>query len=824
METLFADIRQSFRLFNKNPGFALVAISALALGIGANTGVFSVVDKVLLQPLPYPQADRLVQLGRTFADGDGFSNSIPKYNVWRNNQTAFSAMAIYDHEGPGLNLSSGDRPEQVKGVHVSADFFKVFGIPPMRGRSFTSAEDSPKGPKAAMISEHLWETHFARDPNTLNRTITLNSEPYPIIGIMPKSFVAEPAADIWIPLQADPNSENQGHYLAVAARLKEGVSIAQARAQMRLAGEVFRRIYPKWMNKTETVAVVPMRESQVKDVKPALFILLGAVAVVLLIACSNVANLLLARAAARQRELSIRSALGASRGRVVRQLLTESVILAGAGGLIGFFLGVLGVRALLLLEPGDIPRLGNPTELYSLFAMVDWRIAFFTIGVSLLTGILFGLVPALQISKPNVASTLKDTGGRSSTGGRRQGFLRKVLVASEMGLAVVLLASAALLIRTFHTLTTVDPGINPHHVLTLQTSLVGERYNTTEKVQQFTSQVLRRIEAIPGVEAAATTIALPLTSEIDLPFNIAGKTPKAAELYNGEEQWRSISPHYFDALKIALQSGRAFDERDTLNSARVAIINRAIANKYWNKENPIGQVITVGKGLGPLEDQPREIVGIVGDVHEISLSDSNLGAIYVPASQQQPGITALANSVIPLSWCVRSNLDGRTLSAAILKEIQSVDGQMPISKVRTMDEVMSKSTARQNFNMLLLTVFAGIALVLAAIGIYGLMSYSVEQQTPELGIRMALGASKPDLFTLVIRQGMTPALIGVGSGIALALATSRLLNSLLFEVKPYDPASFVAVAVILTLVALVSIYLPARRAMSLDPLIALRRE
>jgi len=825
METLFADVRQAFRLLAKNPGFSIVAISALALGIGANTGIFSVVDKVLLQPLPYPHPEKLVQLGRKFPDGEGLSNSIPKFMIWRNNQTVFSALALYDQQGPGLNLGSADRPEQVTGVHASRDYFQVFGVQPMRGRTFSSAEDLPRGPKAAVISQHLWETHFARDPNILGRVITLNSEPYPVVGIMPQSFVANPPAEVWLPLQADPNSENQGHYLAAAARLKDGVSIEQARAQMRLAGEIFRRVNPKWMDKLETVAVTPMRDSQVRDVKPALLILLGAVAVVLLIACSNVANLLLARAAARQRELSIRAALGASRGRVIRQLLTESVILASLGGMLGFFLGAVGVRALLLLEPGDIPRLGDATQLQSIFALVDWRMAVFTLAISFFTGILFGLVPALQISKPDVASTLKDTGGRSSTGSRRHGFMRKALVASEMGLAVILVAAAVLLIRSFVGLSTVNSGIDPHHVLTMQTSLMGERYATTEKVDQFTTQVIRRIDSLPGVEAAATTIALPMTIGIDFPINIAGKPPKTGEMYNGDVQWRSVSPRYFATFKIPLQSGRAFNERDTFNAAKVLVVNRAMAKKYWANENPLGQVVTIGKGLGPaLEDQPREIVGIVGDVRETGLAESDVPVMYIPAGQQQQGLTALANSVLPLSWCIRSNLDTKTLSTAVLKELQAVDGQMSVSKVRTMDQVLSENTARQNFNMLLLSVFAGIALVLAAIGIYGLMSYSVEQQTSELGIRMALGAGKPDLFRLILKQGMTPALIGVGSGLVLGLLATRVLAKLLFGVKPNDPVSFAAVALVLTAVALVSVYIPARRAMSLDPLIALRQE
>jgi predicted permease len=537
-----------------------------------------------------------------------------------------------------------------------------------------------------------------------------------------------------------------------------------------------------------------------------------------------VANLLLARAAGRQRELAIRAAVGASRWRVVRQLLTESVILSSLGGLLGFVLGVAGVHALLLLVPGNIPRLNDPDHAQELFSIVDWRIAAFTIGVTFLTGILFGLFPALQISNPDITSTLKEASGRSATG-RKQNRVRKLLVAAEMALALVLLASATLLIRTFIGLSTVSSGIDPHHVLTMQISLAGQRYATTEKVDQFTSQVLRRVEGLPGVTGAATAIVLPTNSEIDLPFNIAGKPPKAGENYNGDEQWRSVSPHYFAVFKIPLLSGRLLNERDTGNAAKVVIINQAMAKKYWPKENPVGQVIVIGKGLGPqFDDPPRQIIGIVGDVRETGLGDTDVGVMYLPASQQPQGITQLANSVLPLSWCIRSNLDMKSLSAAVLKEIQAIDGQMPVSKVRSMEQILSEGTSRQNFNMVLLSIFAGIALILAAIGIYGLMSYSVEQQTQELGIRMALGADKMQLLQLIVKQGMMPALFGVAAGLAIAFGVTRLLASLLYGVKATDPASFLLVAVVLTTVALAATYLPARRAMNVDPVVALREE
>ena len=823
MESLVADIRQALRMMRKSPGFTAVAIAALALGIGANTGIFSVVNKVLLQPLPYPQPDRLMKLGRSYPQGRGYSNSIPKYMVWRHNNV-FSAMTIYDQGAIGLNVSTSDRPEQVKALHVSADYFKVFGVSPVRGRGFTASEDSPNGPRAAVISQKLWKSRFGSDPQIIGRTIILSGEPYPIIGLMPDSFIPEPPADVWIPLQANPDSTNQGHYLAVAARLKPGVTLEQARAEMKLRGEEFRRLNPKWMDKGESVAVTPMREALVGNVKTALLILLGAVAFVLLIACANVANLLLARAASRQKELAIRAAVGASRWRVVRQLLTESVILSGLGGILGFLLGAWGVRSLLLLVPGNIPRLTDQEHVQSVLSVLDWRIVAFTIGISFLTGIVFGLFPALHISNPDVASTLKEASGRSSTG-RKQNRVRKVLVGAEMALALVLLVSAALLIKTFIGLSTANSGIDPQHVLTFQTSLAGGQYASTQKVDNLAVQLDRRLEAIPGVQTAGMAIVLPTENEIDLPFNIAGKPPKTGQMYNGDEQYRFVTPHYFAVFKIPLLRGRMLNERDVTNSAKVVIINQAMAKKYWPKENPVGQVITIGKGLGPqFEDPPRQIVGIVGDVRETGLGDTNVGVMYVPQSQVSDGLTQLGINVLPLSWCVRSSLDTNSLRSAIAKELQAVDGQLPVSNVRTMEQVLAQDVSRQHFNMLLLSIFAGIALILAAIGIYGLMSYAVEQQTQELGIRMALGADRGQVLKLIIRQGMTPALIGVVAGLAVAFGVTRVLASLLYGVKASDPSLFATVAVVLTAVAALATYIPARRAMNVDPVIALRDE
>ncbi len=822
MGTLAADVRYALRTMRRSPGFTAVAVAALALGIGANTAIFTVVNSVILEPLPYPQPDRLVRLGRKYPNGHGYSNSIPKYMVWRQNHV-FESMALYDFSPLGMNLGAGDRPEPVKATHVSAGFFRVFGGSTTLGRTFTDAEDLPGGPPVAVISDHLWRNRLAADPQIAGHTLLLNKQPYTVVGVMRKGFESDPPADLWLPLQADPASTNQGHYLLAAARLKPGVSLGQARAEMTVLGERFRHANPKWMDPAESVAVVPMKDSVVENVRLALLVLFGAVGFVLLIACANVANLLLARAAVRQKELAIRAAIGASYWRMVRQLLTESVLLAGLGGVMGFALGAWGVRALMLVAPGNIPRLTDPTGAHQAIPLLDWRVAAFTMAVALLTGILFGLFPALHISNPDLSSTLKE-GGRSG-GGLLRKRARSVLVVAEVALALVLLTGAALLIRTFVGLHSVDPGFNPHNVLTMQTSLAGGSYDSTAKVDLFVRQVVQRVEGIPGVQAATAAVELPLSGMgIDLPFNIAGRTPAKGQ-YEGDVYWRSVAPHYFRALDIPLLRGRAFTESDTGTSARVVIVNQAMAKEFWKDRDPIGQIIVIGKGLGPqFDDPPREIVGIVGNVRENDLGEKDAGVMYVPEGQVPEGLTKLANSVIPLSWAIRATSDPMALRASVERELMAVDGMMSASRIRTMDQAISEALSRQNFNMLLLTLFAAIALLLAAIGIYGLMSYSVEQRVQEIGIRVALGAARRDVLKLIVLQGMKLVWIGVILGLAAAYGMTRLLGSLLYGVKSSDPATFAAVAVIVTLVAAVATFVPARRASAIAPSDALRHQ
>ncbi|HUI80601.1 MAG TPA: ABC transporter permease, partial [Bryobacteraceae bacterium] len=505
MQTLANDLRYALRMMRKSPSFTAIAVAALALGVGANTAIFTVINSVLLQPLPYPEPDRLVRLGRKFPGGYGWSNSIPKYMAWRRNHV-FEWMALSSEGGLTLNLTTGDRPEPLKGSHVSKDYFHVFGFQPLMGRDFTDAEDSPNGARAAMISYGLWQSRFGSDPETVGRTIQLNGEPYVVTGILPPGFHSDPETDVWIPLQADPNSTNQGHYLEATARLRPGVTLAAAQAEMKIVGEQFRRAYPQWMDKNESVGVVPLREAMVEDATTPLYILLGAVLLVLLIACANVANLLLARAAGRQREMAIRAAVGASRSMVLRQLLTESILLAGCGAVLGFFLGSWGVRGLLVLVPGNIPRLTG-VDGKAVIPPLDWHVGAFTLGLALLTGIVFGLFPALHTSKPDLLSNLKE-GGRSGSGVRHT-RARSALVVSELALALVLLIGAVLLIRTFVGLRTVNPGFDAHNVLTMTASMAGGNYSTTVKMDNFVRHATERIESLPGVEAASASIMLP---------------------------------------------------------------------------------------------------------------------------------------------------------------------------------------------------------------------------------------------------------------------------------------------------------------------------
>jgi putative ABC transport system permease protein len=822
---LLQDVRYGWRTLRKSPGFTAVAVLTLALGIGATTAIFTVVDKVLLQPLAYPDPDRIMVLMQSFngAGGSGKSPiiSIPKYMMWRDQPRLFEKTTIYGFPGTlRVNLLGGDPPEQFRATQVSADFFSVLGVRLVAGRAFTAEEDVPGGPPVVVISSDLWKNRLGGDPNIVGRSLDLDGTAYNVIGVMAPLYTPDlPLGDFCLPLRADPNSSNQGNDLFGIARLKPGVTLAMAKAATQVVSEQFRRKYPAMMGPKAGLTVETMYEVRVANIRTSLLVLLGAVSFVLLIACANVASLMLARATLRKREISIRAALGAGRARIVRQLLTESVLLSLMGGVLGLYLGYFGVRFLLSINPANLPRIGEHAEAISL----DWRVLAFTLGVAVLTGMLAGIVPAIKASRADLATAINASGARTGSG-LRGNKTRSALVVTELAMAMVLLVGAALLMRTFHDSLNVKPGFQTHNILTMGMALSGPRFQATASVAEVVREARRRLESLPGVEAAASACCLPLEGGYGLPFNIEGQPP-ANGPYTGGGSWRSVSPEYFELLHIALLRGRTFSERDDGAAESVVVINEAMAKQFWPKGDELGSRITVGKGLGPqFEDPPREIVGVVGDVRDNGLNYDPQPTMYIPIAQVQDRLTALDASLIPMQWLVRTRVEPHSLAGDIERELRTASGGIPVGTVRSMDEVLARSIAGEEFNMMLLSSFAAIALLLSAIGIYGTMAYSVQQRTQEIGIRMALGASPQDVRWMVVLHGMFLALIGVVLGVAGGLALTRVMRSLLYGVKPWDPITFAATAAVLSLVALFASYVPARRASRVDPMAALRYE
>jgi putative ABC transport system permease protein len=819
MGDFWQDLRYSFRTLIASPAFTLTAIAALALGIGANTAIFTVVNAVLLKPLSYPEPERMVQFFNKFQDGNGNSSSPVNFNTWKAQSSVFQDVTAYDFGGPGFNLT-GTVPEQVHGIHVSEAYFRLFGAPVMLGRTFSSQEDAPNGGHVVVISYGFWQRRFGGNPNVIGTNVSLSNESYTIIGVLGQAFATDPQADIWVPFQLDPNSTNMGHYFFVAGRLKPGVTLEQANAQLKVVADQYRRLHPEDMDPKSSFGVQPLRDSIVAGARKSLFILLGAVGFVLLIACANVANLLLVRATGRKREFAIRAAMGASRARIVRQLLTESIVLSLVGGVLGLIVGYAGVRALLAVSPAGLPRVGE----HGAAIGVDWRVLAFTLSVAVLTGIVFGLFPAIGASRPDLNTTLKESSNRSGSG-FRQNKARSLLVISEVSLALILLIGAALLIRSFLALRQVNPGFDARNVLTLEMSLTGDQFKKTAGVAQVAQNGRDRLNAIPGVEVSAFSCCLPLEGGYGLPFNILGRAPEPKSPWNGGAGWLSVSPGYFSVFRIPILEGRDFKDQDTGSAPLVVLINETMKKKYWPKEDPVGQQLLIGKGVGPqFTEGPRQIVGVVADTRDSGLNNDPRPLMIVPSAQVTDGMTALNTNIGPMIWLARTHGDPHPYISAITSQLRQVSGGFPVGRVRLMSEVVVQSTARQDFNMLLLTIFGACALILAAIGIYGLMAYSVEQRTQEMGIRMALGADRSRIRTLVVWHGMRLALIGVILGIGAAFGLTRLIASFLFGVKSWDPLVFVTVPILLSLVALLAVWMPAMRASRLDPQQALRIE
>jgi putative ABC transport system permease protein len=817
------DLSYAARALRRSPGFTVTAIAVLALGIGSIAAIFSVVNKVLLEPLPYPEPDRLVQLVSTSQLGNQNVASIPKYLVWRDNTKVFQDMAAYDVGGAAVNFTQGELSDTLKAARVSANYFRLFGARIALGRTFSSLEDGPNGPPVAVISDRLWRRRFARDLNLVGNAILLDQVPHTVIGVLAPGFIMDPPADIWVPLQPDPASSDHISRVSVVARLKPGVTVEDAQNDVGKTMQPFLRKYaPHSPSESpliplENFTAIPLRDAVVGDVRPALYLLIGAVGFVLLISCANVSSLMLARATRRAREFAIRVALGAQRKQVILQLLTESVLLSLAGGVLGLVLGYLGVRELLAVSPGDIPRIGANGSSITL----DWRIFLFTFLVSVFTGILFGLIPGVNASRADVSTLAKDNTSQSGMGFRRN-RTRPLLVIMEVALALVLLVGAGLLIRTFVAKRTISRGFDEQNVLTLEMSLSSAQFEKTAQVAQLVRNAERRIEHVPSVSAIATTCALPLQPGLTMPFTIF-KNDQFLGRYDGASSWRSVSPGYFAVFKIRLLRGRLFTDDDDEQAAGVVLINRGMMKKYWQEvdANPIGEFITIGKGMGPgLEERPRQIIGVVADIREAGLDREP--AMYVPAAQVTDEMNARNTRLLPITWVVRTAEAQPAAIVDIQRELLNVSGGRPLGRVRTMHQVIAASSARAQFYMTILAAFAGIALLLATVGLYGLMAYSVQQRTQEIGIRMALGAGPSDVRNMVVLQGLWLALAGIAIGMPAALALARVTVSMIFGIQIWDPAVLALVAILLSIVALVAAWVPSVRATRVNPADALR--
>ena len=825
MEAFVKDLKHSLRMFRQSPAFTLAAVAALTLGIGANTAIFSVVNAVLLKPVAVPDPERVVVFINVSQRGPaGPAASPAKFAHYRQQTEIVQDVSAFNTSSV-VNYTAGTFPEQLKAGRVSADFFKLTGAPLLLGRPFTADEDTPNGPRVTVIDRHLWETRLSADPNIVGKSLSIGGEPYTIVGVLGNFDFREfgPTPQVWMPYQFDPNTTDQGHYFQVMGRLKPGVTVQQANTRMGDSARDFRARFPTALGPQSSFGVKSIRDVIVgDDVKNSLLIYGGAVSLVLLIACANVANLLLARATGRRREIAIRAAIGGSRRRIIRQLLTESVVLSLAGGALGLAVGWAGIRALLSVNTAGLPRVGEAGA----FVGLDWHVVVFAIGVSVATGIVFGLIPALQSSKTDLTTTLKESAGRSGTG-FRQNKVRSILVVVEVGLALVLLIGSVLLIRTAMALGRVDPGFDTHNVLTLKMSLKGAQYDKSEAVEQVVRNGVEKLKAIPGVVEASATCCVPLEGGYGLPFLIVGR-PLAADSqgpFHGGGGWMTVSAGYFEVFKIPVKHGRTFNARDTSTSTPVVVINEAMAKQYWPKGDPMSDRLVIGKGAMRefAAEGQRTIIGIVADIRSNGLDSDASPQMFVPQAQVPDLANALNVGLSPISWIVRTQTPPQGLSNAIQDGLRQATG-LPVSDVKSMDEIVSVSVSRQKFNMWVMSVFGGCALLLAAIGIYGLMAYTVEQRTQEIGIRLALGAQASHVKNMVVAQGMGLAVVGIVLGMAGAFWLVRFLTAFLFGVTARDPVVFVGVPLVLTAIAFLSVWLPARRASRIDPIIALRAE
>ena len=813
---LLKDLRYGLRSMRRSGTSTMTAVVVLALAVGANTAVFSVVNKVLLEPLPFPAADRLVQVFCASPMGPVLVTSVPKFVAWRDQRAVLQHVAAFSSVEP-VAVAVGGEPQLKGAIRVSADYFPVFGIRSAAGRVLTSADDTPGSPNTAVISYRLWRQLFA-SAALADRALVIDQAAYDVVGVVAPDAPVDGRIDVWLPLRADPSSTDHSSWLQVVGRLRPGLDAETASRQLRYATHPFNRKFPDAMGPLEFFAAAPLRDLLVADARPMLTFLLGAVGFVLLIACANVANLLLTRGNLRRAEFSLRVSLGASRARVISQLLTESALLSAAGGLAGLALGYASVRALLAAHRDALPLM---TATAGGTVSLDWRLLAFTLGVIVITTVIFGLYPALQASRVDLTSMMRSTSGGSSSG-LAHSRVRSALVVVQMICAVVLLLGAGVMIRTLVVSRSIDPGFDPRGVLTLETVAPGGRLEKTADLETFVERATTRLEVSPDVAAAAVTSSLPLEPAVSVPFVIV-RRPLMGAAYHGMTRLQRVSDRYFDVFRIRLLAGRTFTEHDDLQTGRVALVNSAFARKYWPGGNPLQERITISQFVHPeLADGPRIIVGIVGDIRDAGVNHHPEPMLYVPVAQVGDAMNVFMNQTSPLQWAVRATVEPTRLSASIQRELRASIGELLIGRVRTMEEIVARANARSEFITTLLSVFAAVALMLAAIGLYGLLAYSVQQRTREFGVRMALGADASAIRGMVLRQGLGLALAGVVLGIIGAVGMNQYLVSRIYGVAIWDPLIFAGVVCLLTAVAALATLVSARRATGVHPTEALR--
>ena len=802
METFLRDIRYGCRSLLKRPGFTAIALIALALGIGANTAIFSLVNAVLLRPLPFAEPDRLVWMWGNIRNGGNRASVAPlDFLDFRQQNTTFEQFAASFSVPRPLNLTGNGEPERLTGAGVTGNYFQALGVQPALGRTFVLENEKSGSDQVTVLSYRLWQKRFGGDPNIVNKTVVLDGKSCEVLGVMPPDFSFPNSAELWVPLNFDVSpgmKQRKAHFLRPIGKLKPGVTLAQAQADMDAVARRLEAQYPD-TNTGWGLRLVSLREQLVGNTRPMLFILFGAVGFVLLIACANVANLLLVRAAGRQKEIALRTALGAGRWRIVRQMITESVLLALVGGALGTLLAIWGVELLVRLSEGSIP----PTAQ----VRIDATVLGFTLLISVVTGVLFGLAPALRTMRLNLSESLKE-GGRGAAEGGQRNRTRSALVVLESAIAVVLLIGAGLLIRSLIRLQNVSPGFDAQNVLTMRLDLPRQKYDTPDKSVNFFSQLESRLGALPGVESVGFVSELPLSGQPnDMPYTVEGR-PAVSPDQSFDDDFRRVNRQYFSALRIPLLRGRNFTEQEVRQTAKVLIISERLASQVFPNEEPLGKRLVMSFG-----NQAYEIIGIVGDIRHRALESDPAPAMYWPTYE-----TGGTNVVI------RTQGDPSSLAAAVRNEVKAIDPDQPVAELRTMDDWLKTAVATPRYRTMLIALFALVALVLAATGIYGVMSYSVAQRTHEIGVRMALGARRFDVLALVVRQGMALVVAGIVLGLLGAVALTRVMSTLLFGVTARDPMTFAGVAALLMLVALVACYVPARRATKVDPLIALRYE